>query len=309
MMRTPYEKLKGIAYPLWALCLVLLVALLIPGIGTKAGGAVRWLRLGPFSFQPAELAKLSVIILLAYSLAKKDYDRIKLFSIGVLPNLLLVLPVCALVIVQPDFGTSMMIGAVLFVMLFAGGVRKVYLGMLGGAGAAAAAALIAAKGYRVERLFSYLNPWEDATGAGFQIVQSFLAFGSGSLTGTGLGRGTQKLFYLPEPHTDFILAVVGEELGFLGVLAVIALFGAVLYCGIAVALHAHDLFGTYLAFGITVMLGMQAALNMGVVLGLLPTKGMPLPFLSYGGSSLLLSLAGIGMLLSIAERCNFATRT
>ena len=309
MMRVPYGFFKRCAYPLWILTLGLLGLVLIPGVGSKVGGAVRWLHVGPLSFQPAELAKLTVVILLAYSLAKKEHDRIKEFSIGVLPHLLLVLPLCLLIIVQPDFGTCMMIVALLFSMLFAAGIRKRFVLGLGGLGALAAGVLIATKGYRMGRLVTFLDPWKDSTGAGFQIVQSFLAFGSGGVFGTGIGRGTQKLLYLPEPHTDFILSVIGEELGFIGVLFVIALFVTIIVCGIKIAMNSYDLFGTYLALGIILLIGLQAIINMGVVMGLLPTKGMPLPFLSYGGSALVVDMSCMGILLSISGQCHFVGKS
>ena len=305
MMRVPYSFFKRCAYPLWAVSIGLLVLVLIPGIGVRIGGAVRWLHLGPLSFQPAELAKLSVVILLAYCLSKKENERIKEFSIGVLPHLLLVLPLCLLIVVQPDFGTCMMIVALLFIMLFAAGIRKRFVLGLGAVGLIAAGLLIAAKGYRMERLVTFLNPWKDPTGAGFQIVQSFLAFGSGGFLGAGIGRGTQKLLYLPEPHTDFILAVIGEEMGFIGIIFVIGLFVAIMACGIKIAMNSYDLFGTYLALGIIVLIGLQTVINMGVVMGLLPTKGMPLPFISYGGTALLVDMSCMGILLSISVQCHF----
>ncbi len=304
MMRIPYSRLKQLAYPLWLASILMLVAVLMPGIGTEVGGAVRWLRFGPFSFQPSELAKLALVILIAYSLEKKDIDKLKCFSIGILPHLIIFVPVCALIVLQPDFGTSMMLMAFMLVMLFASGVSKPYLIGLGIIAGGAAGGLIACKGYRYERLLAFLNPWEHASGAGFQIVQSFLAFGSGGLLGTGLGRGTQKLYYLPEPHTDFILSVIGEELGFMGVVLVICLFAAVMVCGLIIALKAEDMFGSILALGIVTLLGLQTAINMGVVMGLLPTKGMPLPFVSYGGTSLLINLIFMGILLSISEQCS-----
>jgi cell division protein FtsW len=308
VMRVPYGLFRKLAYPLWLVSIVLLVSVLIPGLGTKVGGAVRWLRFGPFSFQPAELAKLAVIILLSYSLAKKDDGRIKEFSIGVLPHFLLVVPVCFLIILQPDFGTAVMLIALLFIMLFVAGIRLRYLTFLGGAASIAAVLLVFSKSYRAERFFAFLNPWENSTGTAFQVVQSFLAFGSGGFLGTGLGRGTQKLFYIPEPHTDFILSFIAEELGFLGVVLVIGLFLSIVICGIKVSMHAYDMFGTYMALGIIVLIGLQAVVNMGVVMGLLPTKGTPLPFVSYGGTSLLINLIGVGILINITTQCNFVTR-
>lgn len=305
IMRIPYDRLRRLAYPFWIISIGLLVCVLVPGIGTEIGGAVRWLRIGPLSFQPAEFTKLAVIILLAYSLSKKGRDKIKNFSIGVVPHLLLILPLCALILVQPDFGTAAMITTLLFGMMFIGGVRLRYLFGLCGAALCAGVPLIAMKGYRMERLLTFLDPWEKSTGSGFQIIQSFLAFGAGGLRGTGLGNGTQKLFYLPEPHTDFILAVIGEELGFVGVMLVVIVFVAIVMCGLKVAMHAQDLFGAYVALGIVMLLGTQTIINMGVVLGLLPTKGMPLPFVSYGGTSLVMNLMAVGVLLSVSAQADF----
>lgn len=308
LMRIPYERLRCLAYPFWGLSVALLVCVLIPGLGTEIGGAVRWLRIGGLSFQPAEFAKLAVILLLAYSLAKKGREKIRNFSIGVLPHLLLVLPLCVLVLVQPDFGTAALMAVLLVGMLFIGGVRLRYLGGLVSAAAVAAVPLVVLKGYRLERLLTFLDPWEKSSGSGFQIIQSFLAFGAGGLKGTGLGSGTQKLFYLPEPHTDFILSVIGEELGFVGVMAVVVVFAAIVLCGLRVAVHAQDLFGAYVALGIVMLIGIQSFINMGVVLGLLPTKGMPLPFVSYGGTSLVVNLMAMGVLLSISSHADARTQ-
>ncbi len=308
VMKIPYSFFNKIAYPLWFACLSLLIVLLIPGIGTKVGGAVRWLRLGSLSFQPSEMAKLAVIILLASSLSKKEASKIKTFSIGILPHLIFVLPVCFLIILQPDFGTSFIILSVFFTLLFSAGVPFRYLSLMTIIAGSTGTLLIACKGYRIERLLTFLNPWENSTGSGFQIIQSFLAFGSGGIWGTGLGRGTQKLFYLPEPHTDFILSVIGEEFGFVGVITVTILMLMLIACGINIAMHARDMFGTYLALGITSLIGLQATINMSVVMGLLPTKGIPLPFISYGGTSLILNLISVGILLSISRQCNFKVR-
>jgi len=307
-MRIPYERLRCLAYPLWGLSAALLVCVLLPGIGTEIGGAVRWLRIGPLSFQPAEFAKLAVILLMAYSLSKKGRDKIKNFSIGVVPHLLLVVPLCALILAQPDFGTSALIAVLMFSMLCIGGVRLRYLAGLAAGAIAAAVPLVILRGYRLERLLTFLDPWERSSGSGFQIVQSFLAFGAGGLRGTGLGSGTQKLFYLPEPHTDFILAVIGEELGFVGVMAVVIVFVAIIVCGLRVAMHAHDLFGAYVALGIVMLVGIQSFINMAVVLGLLPTKGMPLPFISYGGTSLVMNLMAMGVLLNISSHVEVTTQ-
>jgi cell division protein FtsW len=308
VMRVPYDLLRRLAYPFWIISIGLLVCVWVPGLGKETGGAVRWLRIGPLSCQPAEFAKLAVIILLAYSLSKKGREKIKNFSIGVVPHLLLVLPVCILILVQPDFGTAALIIALMFGMMFIGGVRLRYLFGLFAAALCAGVPLVVLKGYRMERMMTFLDPWEKSSGAGFQIVQSFLAFGAGGLRGTGLGSGTQKLFYLPEPHTDFILSVIGEELGFVGVIAVVMVFVAIVLCGLKVAKHAPDLFGAYVALGIVLMIGLQTVINMGVVLGLLPTKGMPLPFVSYGGTSLVMNLLAVGLLLSISSHADLKAK-
>jgi len=299
---TYYQKL---AYPLWVFSMALLVLLLLPNIGTKVGGAVRWLRFGPLSFQPSELCKLAAIIILSSSLAKKDYEKIQTFSIGVLPHLIFIVPMCCLIILQPDFGTAMILFVFMLIMLFIGGIQAWQLMTLSAVFTGAGAALIFSKGYRMERLLSFLDPWKDAAGTGFQIVQSFLAFGYGGFWGMGLGKGTQKLFYLPEPHTDFILAVIGEEFGFIGVICVAVLFLMFVICGLKIAMNASDSFGSYMAIGIVTLIGLQAIINMGVVMGLLPTKGIPLPFVSYGGTSLMINLIAVGILLSICSQSNF----
>lgn len=309
MSRISYSALRRWAYLFWAGCCVLLGLVLVPGIGVKAGGAVRWLQLGPITFQPAELAKLAVVIALACSLSKKTPEQVKTFSVGVVPHLIITLPVCALIVLQPDFGTAAMLAIVLFVMLFIAGVRMRYLLGMVSAAAIAGALLIAQKGYRLERFLTFIDPWKDPTGSGFQIIQSFLAFGSGGLTGTGLGKGYQKLYYLPEPHTDFILSVIGEELGFAGVILVIMLFICLIVCGIRVAVQSYDPFCCYVAAGIVVLVGVQTILNMGVVTGLLPTKGLPLPFVSYGGTALLVNQIGIGILLNLSGQSHFTART
>jgi cell division protein FtsW len=245
---------------------------------------------------------------MAHSLSKKESTKIKDFSIGVLPHLIFILPMCLLIILQPDFGTAMMLVSLLIVMLFVAGVPARFMLAMGSVSSVAAALLISCKGYRLARLMTFVDPWKNASDSGFQIVQSFLAFGAGGICGTGLGKGTQKLFYLPEPHTDFILSVIGEELGFIGVIFVILLFLTFIICGIKIAIHASDLFGTYLAVGIIFLTGLQTVTNMGVVMGLLPTKGIPLPFVSYGGTSLLINLTGVGILLSISAQGNYRTK-
>ena len=306
--RVPYRQYRRFAYPFLFASVVLLLAVFIPGVGKKAGGACRWIGFSLFSFQPSEIAKLAVIIFLSYSLEKKE-QNIGIFSIGVLPHLVVVLPIVGLVLLQPDFGTAVIFILLLFVFLFVAGVPRWYFVSLFMMAAVAAVPLIMYKGaYRIQRLFAFLDPWAHYKGAGYHVVQSLLAFGSGGLWGRGLGNGTQKLLYLPEPHTDFILSVIGEEIGLVGVLLVIVLFGAILYCGLQIALNACDLFGTYLALGITFLIGLQAIINMDVVMGLMPTKGTTLPFISYGGTSLLMNLLCVGILVGISDQSDCRVR-
>jgi cell division protein FtsW len=295
----PYRAYRRLAYPLLAIALVLLAAVLLSPLGVTAGGSSRWLRLGPLRFQPSEFARFALIVYLAYSLEKKA-DRIKDFSIGFMPHVVVLGVVAVLILKQPDFGSAVILAALTWLMMFVGGVRLLYLGsscvLLGLAGLY----FISLAGYRVRRLLSFLDPWQYSSDAGYQIVHSLMAFGTGGWWGAGIGKGYQKLFYLPEPHTDFIFSVIGEELGLAGVLVIIGLYLLIVWKGIRIARHAPDLFGCYLAIGLTAALGMQICINMGVTLGLLPTKGLTLPFLSYGGTSLVLNMATIGILMNIS---------
>jgi cell division protein FtsW len=289
------------AYPFLFISLGLLIALLIPGIGRVVGGASRWLPVGNVSFQPSELAKLSLAVYLAYSMAKKGHDMGS-FSRGLLPHLLIAGVFMILILLQPDLGTAVIIGCWFMMLLFAGGVRFYQLFALVLAFAPVVGFLIYMEPYRLRRWWAFLEPWKDPHGLGFQIIHSFLAFGSGGVLGVGLGNSKQKLLYLPEPHTDFILSIIAEEVGLLGVAVVVLLFGILIFRGIRAALNARDLYSTYLALGICCFLGLQVIINMGVVMGLLPTKGLTLPLISYGGSSLIVNLLGVGMLLGIAKR-------
>jgi cell division protein FtsW len=290
-----------LVYPLLLLSFCLLILLFVPGFGHKVSGASRWLRWGGFSFQPSELAKFSLAIYMAYSMSKKGSDM-GLFSKGLLPHLLMAGVFMLLIILQPDLGTAVIIGCWVLIVLFVGGVKFLQLFSMLILSALVFWRLILQADYRLHRWLAFMNPWEDPQGIGYHIIRSFLAFGSGGVVGTGLGNGKQKLFFLPEPHTDFVFSVVGEELGFLGVTAIVLLFGLLIMRGIKVALDARDLYSTYLAFGLICLIGLQAAINMAVVMGLLPTKGMTLPFISYGGSSLVFNLLSVGILLNISSR-------
>ncbi len=297
-MKVPYTLYRKLAYPILILSAVCLACIYVPGIGFEAGGARRWIRVAGFAFQPSEPAKLAVVIFLAYSLSAKS-EKIKTFSIGFLPNILIPGVIVGLILFETDLGTAATIAMVIFVMNFIAGVRLRYLGTLAGLTIAGGYAVIKNFQYMQDRLLIFADPWADPFGKGFQMVQSFLAFGSGGVTGVGLGEGKQKLFYLPEAHTDFILSVIGEELGLIGVGTVIAMYVVFLFCGVRIAMRARDLNGKYLAAGLTFMLALQAAINMAVVTGLAPPKGLPLPFISYGGTSLLVSMFAVGMLVNI----------
>jgi len=293
-----YSKL---VYPLLIISFCLLILLFIPGFGHEAGGAFRWLRVGGFSFQPSELVKFSLAIYMAYSMSKKGSDM-ELFSNGLLPHLLMAGLYMLLIVLQPDLGTAVIIGCWVIIVLFVGGVKFWQLFSVLALTSLVVWQLIMQAEYRLHRWLSFLNPWDDPQGIGFQIIHSFLAFGSGGILGAGLGNSKQKLFYLPEPHTDFALSIVGEELGFLGVVFIVVLFGLLIIRGMKVALEARDLYSSYLALGLICLIGLQAAINMGVVMGLLPTKGLTLPFISYGGSALIFNLLSIGILLNISSR-------
>ena len=299
MMFFPYEILKRFAYPIFIVSVLLLIAVLIPGIGHRAGGSMRWIKISGFSFQPSELAKLGLIIFLAYFLTKKE-EKIQSFSFGFLPTLLLSGLVIGLVMKEPDFGAALFLTVIVFFLLFISGARMIYiLGAFLLASPIAYYFLMSAE-YRYKRLLGFIRPWEDPTGTSFQIIQSFLSFGSGGLFGLGLGEGRQKLFFLPAPHTDFIFSIIGEELGLVGAVVVVLLFFILTLKGVYIGLSIQDRFGSYLALGITLMISLQAVINMGVVLGLLPTKGLTLPLVSYGGTSLIANLVGLGILLHLS---------
>lgn len=298
--RVPYPVWQRAAVPLILGAGILLVLVLIPGIGVEVNGSRRWLRLGPLTIQPSEPARLCAVVYLARYLVKKQ-DRLDDFFRGFLPPMIVIGILLALIMGESDLGTAAVMGMVAGLTLFIGGARWRHLWAMGLLAAPVLYAMIMKIGYRRERMMAFLNPWQDPTDSGFQMIQSFLALGSGGSVGVGLGEGHQKLFFLPYPHTDFIFAVIGEETGLVGTLAVVILFGLLAFRGIAITLRVPDLFGRYLAFGLTMMIALQAFVNMAVVTGLLPTKGLTLPFLSYGGSSLLANLIGIGILWNISR--------
>lgn len=302
----PYRWWDRLCYPLMGLALFFLVLVFVPGLGVTAGGAKRWIGVGALRFQPSEFAKLALVIFLARSVYRKG-EAMQRFSVGVLPHLLIPSVFLLLVILQPDFGSFMTMALLIAIMLYVGGARVRHLAGLALAAAPAIVLLVAGSEYRRKRFLAFLDPWANARDSGFQIIQSHLAFHMGGLTGAGLGEGKQKLFYLPDIHTDFILSVVGEEMGFAGVALVVFLFLVFTIKGLSIAMKASRagaMFSAYLATGITLLIAVPAFTNMAVVLGLLPTKGLVLPFLSYGGSALVVALAAAGILLNLS-RCDF----
>jgi cell division protein FtsW len=298
-MHLDYRKL--LTRPAVSLALVVSLGLLLYVLAADQSHQVhRWIKLGPIQVQPSEIAKLAVVLYLAYQLAKKE-DRVNDLVATVLPCVLVVGQLALLVYLEPDMGTAALYVLILVLLLFLAGLRWRYLLTAAGAGAALLGVLILQAPYRVRRVLSFLNPDDDPLGAGFQVRQSIVAVASGGLKGLGPGEGRQKLFFLPEPHTDFIFSVIAEELGFLGAAAVIVAFGVLLWRGLAAAHGAPDRGGYYLAMGITLWLTLQAMINIAVAVGMVPTKGVPLPFLSYGGSSLVVNLCALGVLLNVSQ--------
>jgi cell division protein FtsW len=299
-MRINYQFWRKLAVPILLGCIVLLVLVLIPGIGGTAGGASRWIRLPGFNLQPSEIAKIALIMYMAYSLDRKQ-DKIKQLGAGFVSYMLILVVMLGLLLKQPDMGSALTLAAVAIIMLFAAGARLVHIISIFLLSLPFLYFLVMNVAYRKRRILAFLDPWQDPQNSGFQIIQSWLALGTGGVFGQGLGEGKQKLFYLPEAHTDFILAVVGEELGFLGVIVIVGMFFLLVQRAMRIAVAAPDTFGRFLALGIAVLFGIEASVNMGVVTGLLPTKGLALPFISYGGSSLLISLFCVGILLNISS--------
>lgn len=283
------------------ICTVLLVLVLIPGIGTIRNGSRSWFGIGSFGIQPSEFAKLGLIIFTSKYLTN---NKIKDIKSSVLPILLIVFFLFGLIMLQPDFGTGVILVMTIIAILFVSGVNMSFFIKIGLLGLIGIVVLVIIAPYRLERIVSFINPWADPLGSGFQIIQSLYAIGPGGLLGMGLGNSIQKHFYLPEPQTDFIFSIISEELGFAGVLIVSSLFIIIIYRGISIALKQEDNFSKYLAFGISFSFAFQTILNLMVVVGLIPVTGVTLPFLSYGGSSLLVSMTSIGILLNISKYNN-----
>ena len=300
VMATDYRDLQKYAKPLLILSIFLLILVLIPGIGKRSSGAQRWFRMGAINFQPSEFVKLAVIIYAADFLTRKQ-KFIAGFKQGFVPLMLMTGFVCLLVVKQPDLGTAVEIAVIVLTMMFVAGARLLHLSLIAMAAVPVIVYLVASASYRIARIMAFLDPWQDAQGIGFQLIQSQIAIGSGGLFGVGLGKSQQKLFYLPAAHTDFIYSIIGEEFGLRGTLFIIILFVIFLWQGTRIAMRTADSFGYYLCVGILVMFGLQAMVNIGVSMGALPTKGLPLPFISYGGSALIFHMAAVGLLLNVSR--------
>lgn len=281
-------------------CIVLLILVLIPGIGSVRNGSRSWFGIGSFGIQPSEFTKLALIIFISKYLSN-DIKKVKNIKKGILPILILTLFIFGLIMLQPDFGTGSILVMSIIGLLFISGVNLSFFKKIAILGAIGVTVLILIAPYRLERILSFLNPWEDPLGSGFQIIQSLYAIGPGGLFGLGFGNSIQKNFYLPEPQTDFIFAIISEEFGFLGVVIVTSLFLTLIYRGFKISNRQNDLFAKFLSFAIIFQIGFQAILNLMVVVGLIPVTGVTLPFLSYGGSSLLITLASMGIVLNISR--------
>jgi cell division protein FtsW len=300
LMALDYRILQKYSKPLLLGTLALLIVVLIPGIGKASYGARRWFQFGAFYFQPSELCKLAVLIYTADFLARKG-SRIQSLREGFLPLMIVMAAVSLLILKQPDLGSTILIMSLMLILMFTAGGHLSHLGLLALGALPAFYVLIMRVPYRWRRIVTFLDPWQDPQGAGFQLTQSQIALGSGGIFGVGLGKSIQKLFYLPAAHTDFIFAIIGEELGFIGAFAVIALFVGFIWQGARLVKGITDPFGYFLGFGIVALIGLQAVVNIGVSIGALPTKGLPLPFISYGGSALIFNMAAVGLLLNIAR--------
>ena len=300
LLKVPYTKYYEKANLFFGICFLLLLLVLIPGIGSVRNGSRSWFGIGGFGIQPSEFTKLGMIIFTSKYLSNHE-KLLKSIQKGVFPILILLFIIFGLIMLQPDFGTGVIIVISVISLLFVSGVSMGFFAKLGALGLLGIVGLIVIAPYRMKRIISFLNPWSDPLGSGFQIIQSLYAIGPGGLLGFGLGNSIQKHFYLPEPQTDFIFAIISEEFGFLGVLIVSSLFILIIYRGFRISIHCNDKFGKYLAFGITFQLAFQAILNLMVVVGLIPVTGVTLPFLSYGGSSLLITMISMSILLNISK--------
>ncbi len=301
LSRTDYRRLRAAVYVLLAVSLILLALVFVPHIGVSANGARRWLRLWPTTFQPSELVKVVMVIFLA-DYMDRNIHRMRDFKHGILVPVGVMVMFQVIILLQPDFGAVVSLGILTVGLLILGGARLNHIGALVLFSLPAVYLIISTSAYRLKRLTCFTEPWKEPFGCGFQLVQSFIAFGNGRFFGVGLGDSRQKLYFLPEVHTDFIFSLIGEELGLAGALTVLGLFVWLFMKGVHVARRTEEPFSYFLTLGLTMMIGVQAIINFAVSTGLMPTKGLPLPFISYGGSSLLVNMAAVGILINISSK-------
>lgn len=300
ILQWDYKNLQKYSKLLLLFSFLLLTAVLIPGIGHHLGGARRWFKIGLFTFQPSELAKFSLIIYIADFFVRKK-NLIKSNFYNIFPLILVTFLMSGLILAQPDMGTAFLLGAILFLFMVIFGIGLKYILNLVLLSFPLILGIIFSSSYRRKRIFAFLNPWADPKGIGYQIVQSLISFGSGGMFGKGLGVSKQKLFYLPAAHTDFIFSILGEELGLIGTLSVVFLFGLFFWEAFKIPFRTNEEFGQFLSLGIIFVLAIEVLVNIGVTIGILPTKGLPLPFISYGGSALIFNLAYVALLLNIVR--------
>ncbi len=299
-MNVDLHALRRYSRPLILLSFLLLLLVLVPGVGASISGARRWFRVGGINFQPVELVKPVLLLYLADFLDRKSVKGYSLFGVFI-PTMLIIGGLCGLVLLQPDLGSSFELGALGILLLFAYGADIRHLLLIFAASIPAFYYLVLSVPYRASRILAFIDPWKDPRGTGFQIIQSFVALGCGGIFGVGLGNSNQKLFYLPESHTDFIFSIIGEELGLLGASLIVILFAILVWQGMRLAFCKDSEFSRLLTLGISATIGLEAAINIGVTTGVLPTKGLPLPFMSYGGSSLVMHLILVAMLLNLGR--------
>lgn len=304
----PYESLRKHAWAAYAAVIVGLLLVFVPGIAHRVNGASRWIGMGSIHLQPSEFAKLVAVLCLAHFIDQKG-GRLGDLRQVLLPTVLIPVPLMALILLEPDFGTTAIVGGMTFVTLYVAGLRTQYLYAIGGLALLGAIPAVMLASYRMKRVTSFLDPWADAAGAGYQVIQSMIAFHSGGLTGRGLGESQAKHLFLPEPWTDFVAAVMAEEMGLLSVFALLTLYSLLVWRGMAIARQANDLFGVLLATSLTAMLGLQAFFNLGVVMGVVPPKGLVLPFMSYGSSAIIAHLMCVGLLLNVSANGSAPQRT
>ncbi len=301
LSKTNYKRLRPLVYVLLAVSLISLLLVFVPGVGISANGATRWIRLWPTTFQPSELVKVVMVIFLADYMDKNIY-RMNDFRYGIaIPAGVMLIFQC-IIMFQPDFGAVISLGTLTLSLLILGGARLIHIGAILLLSFPLIYTLVISSSYRMKRIMCFTDPWKEPLGCGFQLVQSFIAFGNGRFFGVGLGGSKQKLYFLPEVHTDFIFSFIGEELGLIGALAVLGIFLWIIIKGFRVSKQTNDPFSYFLALGLTMMIGIQVIINFAVSTGLMPTKGLPLPFISYGGSALLINMAAVGILINISQQ-------